>query len=121
MSPCPFRPNFAFPSRHLFITNGSLTCRRADRRRPEDRFAVSATPLLAPTRRARELPGGEGDFMRKTIVLTGAAAAGVLAISMAVTGPAQADPKFVPDKDDIVGVGSDTTEFVVQDLSKAFN
>jgi ABC-type phosphate transport system substrate-binding protein len=62
--------------------------------------------------------------MRKSLRLTGVAAAatvGSLALSMALTGPAQADPKFLPDKNDIVGVGSDTTEFVVQGLSGAFN
>lgn len=50
-----------------------------------------------------------------------AVAAGAVAISMVVSGPAHSDPKFVPDHNDIVGVGSDTTEFVMQALAKAFN
>ena len=62
--------------------------------------------------------------MRKTIRLTGAVAlgaAGVLALSMALTGPANADPAFTPDANDIVGVGSNTTEFLMQALAGKFN
>jgi ABC-type phosphate transport system substrate-binding protein len=62
--------------------------------------------------------------MRKTIRVTGAvaaAAAGALALSMVVTGPASADPSFTPDADDIVGVGSNTTEFLMQALADKFN
>lgn len=59
--------------------------------------------------------------MRKTIRLTGAAAVGALALSMALTGPASADPAFTPDADDIVGVGSNTTEFLMQALANKFN
>ncbi|MDX6308402.1 MAG: hypothetical protein QOI06_1448 [Nocardioidaceae bacterium] len=59
--------------------------------------------------------------MHKLYRRTGAAAAGALAISMVLTGPAHSDPKFVPDSNDIVGVGSDTTEFVMNHLASAFN
>jgi hypothetical protein len=40
---------------------------------------------------------------------------------MALTGPAHSDPKFVPDSNDIVGVGADTTEYVLDDLALSFN
>jgi ABC-type phosphate transport system substrate-binding protein len=62
--------------------------------------------------------------MRKTFRLTGAvaaAAAGALVLSMATTGSASADPAFTPDADDIVGVGSNTTEFLMQALADKFN
>ena len=59
--------------------------------------------------------------MRKAFRRTGMVAAGAIAVSLALTGPAHSDPKFVPDKNDIVGVGSDTTEFMVGDLATAFN
>jgi ABC-type phosphate transport system substrate-binding protein len=36
-------------------------------------------------------------------------------------GPALSDPKFVPDKNDIVGVGSDTTQFLLNDLAGKWN
>jgi ABC-type phosphate transport system substrate-binding protein len=52
---------------------------------------------------------------------TGLAAVGALAISVALTGPAHSDPKFVPDSNDIVGVGSDTTQFALDDVASAFN
>lgn len=47
--------------------------------------------------------------------------AGALALSVATMGSASADPKFTPDNNDIVGVGSDTTQFLVTDLAGAFN
>jgi ABC-type phosphate transport system substrate-binding protein len=59
--------------------------------------------------------------MRKNIkrgLVTTATAALALGLAM---GSAQADPSFVPDADDIVGVGSDTTEFVTQGLAEGFN
>lgn len=42
-------------------------------------------------------------------LLAGVAATSLAATALAVAAPAQADPSFVPDADDIVGVGSDTT------------
>ncbi|WP_210649388.1 Ig-like domain repeat protein [Nocardioides sp. SYSU D00065] len=42
-------------------------------------------------------------------LLAGVATTSVLATALAVAAPAQADPTVVPDADDIVGVGSDTT------------
>lgn len=62
--------------------------------------------------------------MRTSLRLAAAAAgatAGALAVSMVLTGPAHADPKFVPDANDIVGVGSNTTEFVMDALQSPFN
>ncbi len=59
--------------------------------------------------------------MRSIYRRTGALAAGALAISMVVSGPAHADPRFVPDANDIVGVGSNTTEFVMDALASKFN
>ena len=58
--------------------------------------------------------------MRKSLA-GGALAAAALVTSMFVATPAQADPAFTPDANDMVGVGSDTTEFVVQKLAGAFN
>lgn len=52
---------------------------------------------------------------------TGLVAVGALAISVALTGPAHSDPKFLPDKNDIVGVGADNTMYVLDDLAIAFN
>lgn len=59
--------------------------------------------------------------MRNLIRRSSAIAAGAIAIAMVVSGTASADPKFVPDANDIVGVGSNTTEFVMQALAGAFN
>ncbi|GAA3196951.1 substrate-binding domain-containing protein [Actinocorallia longicatena] len=56
--------------------------------------------------------------MLKKMVLSAALAA--LAVS-AVQVPAQADPGFTPAKTDIVGVGSDTTQDVVNALATAYN
>ena len=58
--------------------------------------------------------------MRKSLA-GGALAAAALVTSMFVATPAQADPAFTPDANDMVGVGSDTTEFVMQKLAGAFN
>lgn len=35
--------------------------------------------------------------------------------------PASADPSFTPDADDLVGVGSDTTQFLLNDLASSYN
>ncbi|MEU5873382.1 substrate-binding domain-containing protein [Glycomyces sp. NPDC047369] len=52
---------------------------------------------------------------------TAAAAAGVaLAITTGI-GAANADPSFQPDSADIVGVGSDTTQFALNDLADTYN
>ncbi|GAA1915766.1 Ig-like domain repeat protein [Nocardioides hwasunensis] len=50
-------------------------------------------------------------------LLAGVATTSILATALAVAAPAQADPAFVPDADDIVGVGSDTTMFAVSYLA----
>ncbi len=58
----------------------------------------------------------------KKILRGGCLAAVTVAVLAAPTvTPAQADPAFTPDANDIVGVGSDTTEFVMQKLAVAFN
>jgi len=58
----------------------------------------------------------------KKIIRGGCLAAVTVAVLAAPTvTPAQADPAFTPDANDIVGVGSDTTEFVMQKLAVAFN
>jgi ABC-type phosphate transport system substrate-binding protein len=59
--------------------------------------------------------------MLKIYRRTGTIAAGAIAISLVLTGPAHSDPKFLPDNNDIVGVGSNTTEFLLNDLAGAFN
>lgn len=48
-------------------------------------------------------------------------AAAALVTSLTAVTPAQADPSFTPDRNDVVGVGSDTTEFVVQALARVYN
>jgi ABC-type phosphate transport system substrate-binding protein len=58
--------------------------------------------------------------MRKSLA-GGALAVVALVASMLSATPAQADPAFTPDANDMVGVGSDTTEFVMQRLAVAFN
>jgi ABC-type phosphate transport system substrate-binding protein len=61
--------------------------------------------------------------MRLTRSITAAAIA-LSTIALAttvVTTTASADPAFVPDANDIVGVGSDTTQFVLNDLATAYN
>jgi ABC-type phosphate transport system substrate-binding protein len=59
--------------------------------------------------------------MRKTLRGGVAFAAAAFVVSGLMAAPAQADPKFTPDADDIVGVGSDTTQFVVGALAHRFN
>jgi ABC-type phosphate transport system substrate-binding protein len=49
-----------------------------------------------------------------------AAATAALALGLAM-GSAQADPSFVPDANDIVGTGSDTTQGVTQLLAEGYN
>jgi ABC-type phosphate transport system substrate-binding protein len=44
-----------------------------------------------------------------------------LVLTIPTVMAAQADPGFTPDANDVVGVGSDTTEFVMQSLAGAFN
>ncbi|MDX6739111.1 substrate-binding domain-containing protein [Actinocorallia sp. A-T 12471] len=56
--------------------------------------------------------------MLKKMVLSVAAA--MLAVSV-VQAPASADPGFTPSKTDLVGVGSDTTQDVVNALAAAYN
>jgi ABC-type phosphate transport system substrate-binding protein len=51
----------------------------------------------------------------------GAAALAVSGLALGAAGPAAADPGFVPGPNDIVGVGSDTIEFVVQNLADSWN
>ena len=59
--------------------------------------------------------------MRKSVAGLGVFAAAALLTTIFTGPPAQAEPTFTPDANDIVGVGSDTTEFVMQRLSVAFN
>lgn len=55
-------------------------------------------------------------------VLAFAAVGGALALASSLTAaPAQADPTFTPDGNDVVGVGSDTTENVVDALARRYN
>lgn len=51
-------------------------------------------------------------------LLAGVAATSLLAAPLALMVPAHADPAFVPDADDIVGVGSDTTMFALTYLAE---
>ena len=50
-------------------------------------------------------------------LLAGVAATSLAATALAMAAPAQADPSFVPDADDIVGVGSDTSMFALSYLA----
>lgn len=50
-------------------------------------------------------------------LLAGVAATSLTVTALAVAAPAQADPSFVPDADDIVGVGSDTSMFALSYLA----
>ncbi|WP_439939069.1 Ig-like domain repeat protein [Nocardia sp. N13] len=50
-------------------------------------------------------------------LLAGVATTSIMATALAVAAPAQADPAFIPDADDIVGVGSDTTMYAVTYLA----
>jgi ABC-type phosphate transport system substrate-binding protein len=60
--------------------------------------------------------------MRTTLRGGGVLAVAALVVSGLATAPtASADPSFTPDADDIVGVGSDTTEFVMNKLAAGFN
>ncbi|GAB3451859.1 substrate-binding domain-containing protein [Actinophytocola sediminis] len=59
--------------------------------------------------------------MRSTLrrgVMVAMGAAAVLSLGL---GSAQADPSFVPDADDLVGTGSDTTQFVTDSLADAYD
>jgi ABC-type phosphate transport system substrate-binding protein len=59
--------------------------------------------------------------MRSTIRKAAVVALGAAALTAALATPASADPSFTPGATDIVGVGSDTTEFVMNDLASAYN
>lgn len=59
--------------------------------------------------------------MRNALRGGGLAAAAALVLSAFAVQPANADPSFTPDSDDVVGVGSDTTEFVMQGLADGYN
>ncbi|CAB4940713.1 unannotated protein [freshwater metagenome] len=50
-------------------------------------------------------------------LLAGVATTSLLATALAVAAPAQADPTFVPDADDIVGAGSDTSMYALTYLA----
>ncbi len=55
-------------------------------------------------------------------VLSGLAISAVAATAVStIATPAHADPSFVPDANDIVGVGSDTTELLMNALSEGYN
>ena len=51
-------------------------------------------------------------------LLAAVAATSLAATALAVAAPAQADPSFLPDADDIVGVGSDTSMFALTYLAE---
>lgn len=61
--------------------------------------------------------------MSRSKLCAGIGMAVVVTSALAVTGvgPASADPAFTPGSADIVGVGSDTIEFVMQDLANQYN
>lgn len=75
---------------------------------------------LAPTYRERIQPEKEKETMRVRSIVAGLA---TTAVAVSVTGlvtmaPASADPAYgTPDANDIVGVGSDTTENAMDNLS----
>lgn len=50
-------------------------------------------------------------------LITGATTASIVAASVALIAPAHADPTFVPADSDIVGVGSDTSQFALSYLA----
>lgn len=50
-------------------------------------------------------------------LLAGVTATSLAATALAIAAPAQADPAFVPDADDIVGAGSDTSMFALSYLA----
>jgi hypothetical protein len=54
-------------------------------------------------------------------VRTAAIAAAAVAVVATSALSASADPSFAPDADDVVQVGSDTSEFVLNDLSALYN
>jgi ABC-type phosphate transport system substrate-binding protein len=59
--------------------------------------------------------------MRSTIRKAAVIALGAAALSAVLATPASADPSFTPGANDIVGVGSDTTQFVMNDVANAYN
>jgi hypothetical protein len=59
--------------------------------------------------------------MRSTVRRMSVLVAGAAAVLAAASGVAQADPSVTPAANDIVGVGSDTTQIVLNDLSTAYN
>lgn len=59
--------------------------------------------------------------MRNTLRGGGLVAAAALTLSALSALPAHADPSFTPDANDVVGVGSDTTEFVMGALADGYN
>ena len=54
-------------------------------------------------------------------LITGVATTSLVAAVLAAAAPAQADPAFVPDADDIVGSGSDTSMFAMQYIAEGVN
>ena len=54
-------------------------------------------------------------------LITGATTASIVAASVALLAPAHADPAFVPVDSDLVGVGSDTSEFALTYLADGKN
>ncbi|MEV0397881.1 substrate-binding domain-containing protein [Polymorphospora rubra] len=59
--------------------------------------------------------------MRKTTLKGAAVAFTAVAMTLTLAVSAQADPTFVPDSDDYVGSGSDTSQFVLNALATAHN
>jgi ABC-type phosphate transport system substrate-binding protein len=77
----------------------------------------SSTSRIAQTQVRKEIP--EMRFTRT--VRTAAVVAAAMAVAATSALTASADPSFAPDADDVVMVGSDTSEFVLNDLSALYN
>jgi ABC-type phosphate transport system substrate-binding protein len=102
---------FSSPLRRcLALADVERSCRRAS----DDRDAESQLDV-------RLAAGREGNLLMRKSLVGGAIAAAALVTSMMTTAPAHADPAFTPDNNDMVGVGSDTTEFLMQKIAGAFN
>jgi ABC-type phosphate transport system substrate-binding protein len=77
---------------------------------------VTEVNLHHPSLHIRDIQEKE-TFMSVRRLLAGVAATSLTATVLAIAAPAQADPAFVPDADDVVGVGSDTTMYAVSYLA----
>jgi ABC-type phosphate transport system substrate-binding protein len=59
--------------------------------------------------------------MRTTTLGRAAAALATLLLTLTFADPARADPPFVPDGDDLIGVGSQVTQALMNDLAAAYD